>query len=663
MIRFRNILIFIFLLLALTTNTYGNAGINILHKKIVIVANSVNPPYSYFDNDSNQVGFNIDIMSEIMKRLHQPYTLKLMTWPECLQAYKSHQADILIGMKYTESRAKEFLFGPSLSYIFICSVYRKEEVPITTVEALAKRKVCVVQNTQLQEILDSCKRHINYTTTQTTEEGIRKIANGEADAIITYRPVAQYIIKKDYGSLLTTSDLGLAPSEDRLVGHDQQLLNDISATMLKLKTDGTYDNITDKWLTDKYTLYSHYIIGALILLLITAIITFIFNRLLSMKVKKANQRIQKDDEIIRENAERMDMAIRASNVTLWEIDSDTMHIICFNSPIPELNGHIVTFEQLLKYSHPDDVKALQPYIDIVHQHKDTLLNMEARLKYPQDNEWHNCKLSGKTFRKDKTTGKVLSYTGFCMDVTNMIKIQKDLKEAKEKAEESDRLKSEFLANMSHEIRTPLNAIVGFSDLLQSVNEEEERKECYSIIDKNSHALLQLINDILDLSKIEAGVININKSYFDISDLLHVAFLSLNKLDIKPDISFSYEVPYNECIVYADQDRVLQIITNFVTNAFKYTEKGFVKMSYEVVEDGIKVIVEDSGKGIPADKLDSVFARFEKLGSLIQGTGLGLSICKAITDSCKGKIGVTSTLGKGSTFWAWFPTTVNIDPKI
>ena len=232
----------------------------------------------------------------------------------------------------------------------------------------------------------------------------------------------------------------------------------------------------------------------------------------------------------------------------------------------------------------------------------------------------------------------------------------ELRKAKDKAEESDRLKSAFLANMSHEIRTPLNAIVGFSNLLTMAEDEEERNEYINIISSNNELLLQLINDILDVAKIEAGTLEFIDSEIDINALLSdIEQSSRLKVPEGVQISFVEKMPY--CIIMSDKNRLAQVITNFINNAIKFTKEGSIRFGYRHKDDKLLFYVRDTGCGIEPEKKDLVFNRFVKLNSFAQGTGLGLAICQMIVKKMGGEIGVESQLGKGSTFWFTLPDTV------
>lgn len=250
------------------------------------------------------------------------------------------------------------------------------------------------------------------------------------------------------------------------------------------------------------------------------------------------------------------------------------------------------------------------------------------------------------------------------DVTERQHMIGELEKARSRAEQSDKLKSAFLANMSHEIRTPLNAIVGFSDLLMVTEDQEEKEEFIQIINANNELLLKLINDILDLSKIEAGSVELKYEDFDLAVYFNELAASMHRRVVNPQVRLVPMNPYETCTVRLDKNWLAQILTNFVTNAIKYTSEGMIEMGYEKVGGSIRLYVRDTGIGIPEDKKDKVFHRFEKLDEFAQGTGLGLSICKAIVEACRGEIGFESEFDKGSLFWAILPCqfeSVNSEP--
>ena len=231
--------------------------------------------------------------------------------------------------------------------------------------------------------------------------------------------------------------------------------------------------------------------------------------------------------------------------------------------------------------------------------------------------------------------------------------QKELKAARIKAEESDRLKSAFLANMSHEIRTPLNAIVGFSQLLPSAETAEEKKLYSGIINQNSDILLQLINDILDLSKIEAGTLEYIKRPMNLGEVCRTIY-TVHKERVKEGVTLVFDNEEEDLLMEGDQNRIMQVITNFLTNASKFTYEGEIRFGFGRMDKDIRVYVKDTGIGIEPEKVDHIFERFVKLNSFAQGTGLGLSICRMIIEKIGGEIGVTSELGKGSTFYFTIP---------
>lgn len=248
--------------------------------------------------------------------------------------------------------------------------------------------------------------------------------------------------------------------------------------------------------------------------------------------------------------------------------------------------------------------------------------------------------------------------GMSIDITQLQDAMEELKVAKDKAEMADKLKSSFLANMSHEIRTPLNSILGFSQLLVSTDDQEEKDNYGNIVASNGAQLLRIINDVLDLSKIEAGYLKLNKKPIDLAKVMEEVEQSFSP-KMNKNVKLMIDSPYPKYIVQADKDRLFQVINNFVSNSIKHTKEGYIKVGYGSFENGTKIYVEDTGCGISKENHSKVFGRFNKLDSFSQGTGLGLSICKIIAESSGGRVGFTSDEGKGSTFWCYFPTEIEL----
>ena len=261
-------------------------------------------------------------------------------------------------------------------------------------------------------------------------------------------------------------------------------------------------------------------------------------------------------------------------------------------------------------------------------------------------------ISGSYFLLNEEENMVLTVH----DITQLKQAEKELTLAKEKAENADISKSAFLANMSHEIRTPLNAITGFAEILASANTEEEKAQYQEIIKMNADLLLQLVNDILDMSKIEAGTLEFVYTKVDInlllSDLQQLFQMRVNEAG--GNIQIIAEPGLPSCTIETDRNRVAQVLSNFTTNAIKFTQEGNVSIGYKARDTELYFYVTDTGTGIPADKLPEVFGRFVKLNKEKKGTGLGLSISKTIVNKLEGQIGADSVEGKGSTFWFTIP---------
>ena len=377
----------------------------------------------------------------------------------------------------------------------------------------------------------------------------------------------------------------------------------------------------------------------------------------STELHKAQQKLSATNN-------KLAMALDVANIVPWKWDLRSKTILCdINRPIElSTNDKDVNEEQLAvpdsqyfsKIFKEDRKRVEKAYDDLIEGRSDKVRE-EYRVINVQNNihriEWVEAQAAVET--RDEN-GKPLTLVGSSLVITTRKKMEMELTTARDRAEESNRLKSAFLANMSHEIRTPLNAIVGFSGILASTDEEEEKQEYVSIIENNNTLLLQLISDILDLSKIEAGTLEFQYSNIDLNKMLNELTSSL-QLKIKSEkVQLTCHLAEKNCFIHTEKNRLSQLLINLISNAINFTTEGYIRFGYELRGKEIYFYVSDTGCGIPKDKQKSIFGRFVKLNSFEQGTGLGLSICQTLVEHMGGTIGVDSEEGKGSTFWFTLP---------
>ena len=316
-----------------------------------------------------------------------------------------------------------------------------------------------------------------------------------------------------------------------------------------------------------------------------------------------------------------------------------------NTPMPQVIG-------VYSHVHPEDCAVLKQFVGQVKEGKATSLSKEVRINRGNGKySWTSINVMVRDYRPQDGVIEMLCIN---YDITPLKETEQKLIIARDKAEELDRLKSAFLANMSHEIRTPLNSIVGFSSLLAETDDREERQEYIKIVETNNELLLQLVSDILDLSKIESGTFDFVRSDLDVNESCMKIIKSM-EMKVPETVDLVFEKYMPDCHIYTDKNRFMQVITNFINNALKFTKQGTIALGYEqTAPHEIKFYVRDTGFGIPKEKIDSIFERFVKLNTFVQGTGLGLSICKSLVSQMGGKIGVESTEGEGSCFWFTHP---------
>ena len=318
-----------------------------------------------------------------------------------------------------------------------------------------------------------------------------------------------------------------------------------------------------------------------------------------------------------------------------------------NTPLSDIIG-------VYSKMHPDDRKRILDFLYKARLGEVRDFKGEIRILHPGTEAQWNWVRTNVVVNQYQPENGVIELISVNYDITELKETEAKLIDAKEKAETADRLKSAFLANMSHEIRTPLNAIVGFSSLLVQGENPEEREQYMAIVEENNELLLQLISDILDLSKIEAGTFDFVKQELDVNQLCEDMVRTM-KLKARPGVEVVFDHRLPECIIVSDRNRLNQVIANFMNNAIKFTSTGSIRLGYGQAETNLlRFYVADTGIGIIQEKQAEIFDRFVKLNSFVHGTGLGLSISKSIVEQLGGTIGVESESGKGACFWFTLP---------
>ena len=314
------------------------------------------------------------------------------------------------------------------------------------------------------------------------------------------------------------------------------------------------------------------------------------------------------------------------------------------TPLPEIIG-------IHSHFHPEDRAVMLDFLAKVVKGESTKLCRDVRIRRADGSyTWTRVNVLVRNYRPQDNVIEMLCIN---FDITQLKETEQMLIKAKEKAEEADRLKSAFLANMSHEIRTPLNAIVGFSSMLEEAEDQEEKHQYITIIEDNNKLLLQLISDILDLSKIEAGTFDIIPERVNAKQLCNNLFQAM-QMKTSPQVELRLKDNLPELTFTSDKNRLYQVLLNFVTNALKFTSEGNITIDYQIDGNEVKFSVQDTGMGIEPEKQEAIFTRFVKLNSFIPGTGLGLPICQSIVTQLGGKIGVESEPGRGACFWFTHP---------
>lgn len=359
---------------------------------------------------------------------------------------------------------------------------------------------------------------------------------------------------------------------------------------------------------------------------------------------------RKIEDELHENNKRLALSCMAGRIYpwIWDVVNETAELSLVKDG--EMVHSYISHESFTEKIHPADQQMYRDVVNAFARGEIDSLKLSFRCKYFSD-EYVWLEKIGEVYEAGED-GKPLKAIGILRDITVDKRHEADV-QAKRLAEESDRMKSAFIANMSHEIRTPLNAIVGFSTLMAQVETQEEKQEYLKIIESSNDFLLQLINDILDISKIESGKLEFIYTKFSLNDIFKPQEHAFT-LRADPGVKVIFENDGSNYSIISEKTRLTQVLTNFLSNAIKFTSSGSIRFGYKLSKNGIHAYVTDTGTGIRKDAQATIFDRFVKLDKFKQGTGLGLSICKTIITMLNGEIGVESEEGSGSTFWFTIP---------
>lgn len=381
------------------------------------------------------------------------------------------------------------------------------------------------------------------------------------------------------------------------------------------------------------------------------------------KIEKENElkkQKQLQEEIGLHNF-KLALALEVSTINPWVWDLKNKLItlddvkMMINNPNGVNNFKIYKDSVLLNRIHPDDREKMISLFDNMREGKINYLKEDCRMTIPRDHGEYNWYMFQTIVYEKDSTGKPLTLIGTTTMITDTKEIEIELTKARDAATASDRLKTAFLATLSHEIRTPLNAIVGFSSVLINTEDPHERQEMSIIIQQNNKMLLALINDILEISKIESGTAEFTYTNIDVNKVLNEIKLKFEEELKSSEVIIEISAGLSNCMINTEKRQLKQVLSHLMSNATKFTDKGVITIGfYPPIDDKIRFFVKDTGCGIPQDQLTSIFGRFVKLNHFQQGTGLGLSLAHLILEKMQGTIGVSSELGVGSEFWFDIP---------
>lgn len=394
-----------------------------------------------------------------------------------------------------------------------------------------------------------------------------------------------------------------------------------------------------------------WIVGSI--LLVASIILLIWQRKAGRELSMELSHLEK----MKKHNVEYELVLKAMRLCTWHIDV-AARTITYDNDFRERNDCFMpepgtSLDVLVEAMADADKKRIQKSLEEICEGDKDKYHEISQIRSSQDGSYYWTESYATVTTRD-TEGKPLVIVGTSMCIDERKEMESALVIARNKAEESDRLKSAFIANMSHEIRTPLNAIIGFTSVLPDIDGDEERKELIGLIQENNQKLLRIIDDVINISKIESGKEKLVMTSFELNDFIR-SVMDGHVPNLQPGVSLSVMFNQSALNVTTDMDRLREILNHLLSNAVKFTSKGSIIIGYDAPHEGrVRLWVQDTGKGISPEHQERVFERFFKVDEYIPGAGLGLSICRTMAYSIGGDVGVESTLGEGSKFWVDLP---------
>lgn len=609
------------------------------------------PPFMFINAKGEADGFAIDIIQEVMKIIDKPYTIRLGTIEEMVRGMKEKKCDLIpfVGKMDAQFKTYDFSYTYNYAYQSVLVLNRKD---IQSSKDLKGKSVCVENATlTLQDIRNLGIMADSICYAENSTKKIEKVLNKSVDAAIDYQSTFFYKIKEmklvAKNLKIINSSINKEPNGICIQKGKEALLEQINNALVELKLNGKLSKMEKKWeisspFVPNNKMRNYIIWGILLILLTLCILIYLNHRKTTINKKEIAHQLNNMYSLLLE----LPYPVYLSTINKQQ----ELEFVFLNKSAKNIisKTYASKHEKILLEQNKKQIKA---YCLEVCYTKESLIKQE---KFAfSSGQMHYLRISASP---------IFSENG--LHVLSICTIVDDIVNARKIAEQSDRLKTAFLANMGHDIRTPLNAIVGFSSLLLETENTEEIREYTSIIKLNNTLLLNLLTDIIDLSKIQTGDIHVNHTWNDLSDLFSDLKEMYNQEIIASgkDIQLILDNPYTSLLTYIDKTVLLRILTNFMNNAVKYTDSGFIRLGIISDHKELYIYVQDSGKGISKKQLPLIFRRYKQLDEISAGNGLGLAICAALADNCNIHIDVSSIEKDGSIFWIKAPLKHTAVPK-